>query len=79
MEQQLYGSSSRSREDDSRVISGKSRSLAGESDCWHHRALGPRLAFPWILAAPFCSLAAVPSITSGQLCRFGRLKEAICS
>jgi len=29
MEQQLYGSSSRSREDDSRVISGKSRSLAG--------------------------------------------------
>lgn len=29
MEQQLYGSSSRSREDDSRVISGKSRSLTG--------------------------------------------------
>jgi hypothetical protein len=29
MEQQLYGSSSRSREEDSRVISGKSRSLGG--------------------------------------------------
>lgn len=29
MEQQLYGSSSRSREEDSRVVSGKQRSLSG--------------------------------------------------
>lgn len=45
MEQQLYGSSSRSREDDSRVISGKSRSLAGKHTPW--LCLQPRACDHW--------------------------------
>jgi hypothetical protein len=36
MEQQLYGSSNRTREDDSRVITGKQRSLGGAGGRWQN-------------------------------------------
>jgi hypothetical protein len=59
MEQQLYGSSNRTREDDSRVISGKQRSLGGAGEAG-------RLVSSNARAAPCCmAMAAGPCVLAG--------------